>query len=959
MPVNWEFSATIELGGISGKTRIPEKDAQRQTRTAREILHRLKKQPGVILADEVGMGKTFVAMAVIASVLESERHNLSAPVVVMVPPGILTKWLRDWQQFKTLCVHNNALAWVQERVVQKSVEFLHVLDEERKAHLVFMPQTCFTRNLDDPWFKLAMIRLARSTTRLDHQEKNRLLRWAATLVRQSSRLDEDLIEKLLRHDLENWRQLLLRSGKFRQFADKNPIPEGLVRYANRIDWSELAQFLHELPGKRPTAVNADSKQRLQKQFNTVIQKTYRKMLSQLAWLSPLLVLDEAHHSKNDNTHLARLFRPESEESVALLEKRFRRMLFLTATPFQLGHHELIRVLRSFAAVPWGSSKAPEGGVEQFHEKMDELEKALDDYRIAARRFDRQWGKIPPEVVRNLENETEEKILSWWQNWQQNPVEVWQKNLVEIYKRLCDTKSEAQQHLRPWIIRHNKPPFLPNSQIPRRQYLAGDITRENGDTTGNAIGIPIAKEALLPFLITARTMGELEQAKGMQAYFAGGLASSYEAFHHTRDEKNKASENTSDIEPKNSESPWHVPMSWYERQISEYIPSRKADRMERLKHPKVKATVERALELWKQGEKVLIFCFYIQTVRALRDQLQQLIEEAILDMAGKKLGLDPKKNQKDIEHWLTRIRNRLSDKDSPFYKEVEKLLELELKQAEFQILEKNQQYRARILKLLHSYFNTPAFIVRYLPLEDQEVRLSLEYKETRHEIIQRGVAALEKAIHRERDSSGQSYRDKIREFLRFSAELAEHAQFTDSMAEKEDRETPNPLLEYLEAAGGHTLSDLVRSVDGATDQDTRNRLVLSFNSPLFPEILIASAIFGEGIDLHRFCRYVIHHDLDWNPSVIEQRTGRLDRVNSKAEVSRKPIEIAEPFLAGSADEKRYRVVKDRERWFSVVMGQEFRFDESESSQIAARLPLPKALADRLVFSLALDGTEQTT
>ena len=60
-------------------------------------------------------------------------------------------------------------------------------------------------------------------------------------------------------------------------------------------------------------------------------------------------------------------------------------------------------------------------------------------------------------------------------------------------------------------------------------------------------------------------------------------------------------------------------------------------------------------------------------------------------------------------------------------------------------------------------------------------------------------------------------------------------------------------------------------------------MLAFNSPLFPEVLVSSAVLSEGVDLHRFCRHVIHHDLCWNPSTLEQRTGRLDRIRCKAEV----------------------------------------------------------------------------
>ena len=127
-------------------------------------------------------------------------------------------------------------------------------------------------------------------------------------------------------------------------------------------------------------------------------------------------------------------------------------------------------------------------------------------------------------------------------------------------------------------------------------------------------------------------------------------------------------------------------------------------------------------------------------------------------------------------------------------------------------------------------------------------------------------------------------------------------------------------------------------------------MLAFNSPLFPEVLVSSAVLGEGVDLHRFCRHVIHHDLCWNPSTVEQRTGRVDRIRCKAEVARRPIVVFEPFLAGSADEKMFRVVRDRERWFQIVMGQKFEFDEAAAEQLAARVPLPEELAGELIFDL---------
>jgi len=61
-------------------------------------------------------------------------------------------------------------------------------------------------------------------------------------------------------------------------------------------------------------------------------------------------------------------------------------------------------------------------------------------------------------------------------------------------------------------------------------------------------------------------------------------------------------------------------------------------------------------------------------------------------------------------------------------------------------------------------------------------------------------------------------------------------------------------------------------------------------------------------------------------------------------------IYEPFLGGSADEKMFRVVRDRERWFQIVMGQKFELDEASSEALANRVPLPEELARDLVFDL---------
>lgn len=65
--------------------------------------------------------------------------------------------------------------------------------------------------------------------------------------------------------------------------------------------------------------------------------------------------------------------------------------------------------------------------------------------------------------------------------------------------------------------------------------------------------------------------------------------------------------------------------------------------------------------------------------------------------------------------------------------------------------------------------------------------------------------------------------------------------------------------------------------------TINRtLVRQFRMPGYPLILITTDLLQEGEDLHLFCSRVYHYGISWMPSSMEQRIGRIDRVRSKTE-----------------------------------------------------------------------------
>lgn len=64
---------------------------------------------------------------------------------------------------------------------------------------------------------------------------------------------------------------------------------------------------------------------------------------------------------------------------------------------------------------------------------------------------------------------------------------------------------------------------------------------------------------------------------------------------------------------------------YQSILEEMIGSRTEVRDPDAGHRKVQATVHRALEFFKRGQKSLVFCVYTKTAEAIRDQLQMAID----------------------------------------------------------------------------------------------------------------------------------------------------------------------------------------------------------------------------------------------------------------------------------------------------------------------------------------------
>ncbi|WP_457593108.1 DISARM system SNF2-like helicase DrmD [Hydrogenimonas sp.] len=81
-------------------------------------------------------------------------------------------------------------------------------------------------------------------------------------------------------------------------------------------------------------------------------------------------------------------------------------------------------------------------------------------------------------------------------------------------------------------------------------------------------------------------------------------------------------------------------------------------------------------------------------------------------------------------------------------------------------------------------------------------------------------------------------------------------------------------------GGDRLSIL----NGGVKEEDRERIKAAFQADQKlskVRILLATDAASEGIDLQNHCNYLIHVEIPWNPNVMEQRNGRIDRHGQKA------------------------------------------------------------------------------
>lgn len=946
--VNEIYCPAAELVlGTHLNSRVPVTDQNRQRAEVDELLRRLQSQPGVILADEVGMGKTFVALGVAYSVAV---HSPRGPVIVMVPAHLIEKWEQDLKTFCELYLDNRkpvahvtsdrkllrAAGTVRYGVARHSIDLMKFLDDRpaERCHLIFLAQGAMSRRQTDKWIRLALIaealrRHGRGKAERLIQVKSQIHRFLARLLwanaeQRAHEWGDELWRKLLQTPTESWRETYDHAVREDRRLQDDPIPKSVARALNRIDLKKLTQALEQMPvrARGDESRVAERIDQAREALRGVEEELWKKLLAEARWRSPLLVMDEAHHLKNPGTSLARqLQSPDLEQDLktgdGAMAQAFDRMLFLTATPFQLGHIELVRVLERFGDVRWDRDSL--GELEVFRKELADLRNQLNESQRTSIALQRSWCRLSPD-------DCSEDMDAWWRQLLQAPQDAlthYQRAVVDAFRAAKARRDAAQKMLRRWIVRHNKPPLWSGTSIYRRQRMDGAAI-----SGLNSTGLPVPPDQLLPFFLAARSA-----VNPKQDLLGEALCSSYEAFRLTRQDR----EVEKDDQDSDSASDDLSRSKWY---LGEF--DRALERCNGSTHPKIHATVKRVVDLWEAGEKVLVFAFYRHTCRALRLHISQEIESRMLTTAMRRLDLPPQDAVKaDIDKLVERIQDRYFDRpDSPGRQALDGLLAT-IVEPHRVMLTATGVSEEQLCDIMRRFLRVGTTLIRCFPLAELD-----------------SIAPSE-AVARtfdNTDGSNVSWRQKFDEFVRFfvaGCSSDERLSILEAARRTQTRNIREAVEEDAELTGTEKRAALanVRAATGRTDRDTRVRLMRSFNTPFFPDILVCSQVMGEGVDLQRFCRHIIHHDLDWNPSTIEQRTGRVDRLGCKAE-GRHPIVVFRPYLSGTADERQYKVMSEREQWFRIVMGQE-KVASLITQESTGTVALPDAVSTELSFSLGLD------
>lgn len=960
-----ELRKIMDLGARAKSDKIPVADIERQEQTVLRARALLAKQPGVVLADEVGMGKTFEALGLAALV----HHDKPRAKIAIITPGpdLNTKWAKELPHFAAVHDFGSHIA------VRRLGEFVR---EAPRHTVTIAPMTMFQSG---------------------HGAAGRA--WLLSMFMRWKRLHGRTRNAIIdRYDSSLWRVDVDADGFLGRFTADQFSERNLRRAFCRSKAHGGAAGLDDL--YEQGGIDAFRSQRA---VRDALHRARTQLARSLLPIFDLLIVDEAHKLKN-----AQALRTRGLQTT--MTGRYRKALFLTATPFQLDVGELRQVFHLFARA--------KGAANNLGEQIDKLLEGIRDYQRCYTAFQTSWGQLESgqaaefcslyaadptltediedpslrivaaslrELVRLKEQAIEPGLRRWMirslrrgKREYRAPLEhrldpahagslpflVYERFIAELFRNPAEGgthKAAAEINMVSSFAAARGGALL--SQSGRGMGPEAGAYRDllrailddaaEGDarhhakvtfTLDDALAAGERGEKTLVFCTRVATLSRLKERLDeawydqlLQRWRVVDPELSLEAVfgasgrHQALQKRLHAHADALYLALRERYLQTVLPISaWARAHVDAFLAAANT-RLHSLRVGK-SAAERRDFQLAKRCVEQAAAAHWRAAgspESALSEPVHETGVAALLDERYLSLGLDLVKDAHEQDesgdyepHWTIERELALDvigDGLSLWAHASEQLAGLDLVQ------------RVRVTELLARYlgFQQVPFVADLLGAA---------------KTAGLGVASIESRPLRAfidgfwHQTAGRPWLERLVEFLRF-------------FVEREDEHRESIIAEVLEpkkaAFARHT-----------KEGSSRERLREAFNTPLYPMVLIANEVMQEGLDLHRSCRRVVHHDLAWNPAQLEQRVGRVDRLGSHLMRSRERdsaamLEVVYPMIRGTIDERLFEVVRRREKWLEFLLGappnlREYRLGNEEPP------PLPEGLAERLAIDLGPTG-----
>ena len=668
----------IDLG--KDRERMSDSDADRQHATVGRLLRAFFESPDnrteiQILADEVGLGKTFVALAVAYALLDELRsgrrdddadwRKCYRAILVLTPAGnhaLAKKWVREVEALLTRCSKKpDQTRWFRPVSCDTPDQLMQALlradDGRRKAPPILVAEGgIFTKRIADPairfltaclfrWWGIGLTKEARYHVVRGLAETAGSRDWedAARWVARGT-YDIDLwdwtdharflaADERERADWPGWNRRLfahvsLAYDDVREALDRlNRQEEG------RVALEQLRADCQDAPRRQGGDARTVSYKEKRQSFDGIkdqLRGVYKSLWPYLLRKSfPLIIADEAHHWRHANRSDATSFRK-------YLAPFAKRLLLLTATPFQLRPDELLSVLETSDSMK--DAIGPDR-VAALKDHRDAIGKAMERSEKAGTAFSKEWGLLDGQFARldpaladlgsgpALLDSRTDTITTHWSAVRSVPESAQPTVLASVpgaLRRFFDLALDLRranralqramsavmirhrrqtEHRRQWVGREY-PPRVPGAEL-----------RPDQSTLHMAPGDLILPAAELAQYLLMKVVAEISRGRHRTS-LGMDLTGCYTTLWVSKDGKRAIERATSDT---------GGGLLDQLKRLTGFGPDENPKDAE---HPKVRAVVDEVLRRWDKGEKSLVFCFRVPTAATLSRLIQQGVEDRI-------------------------------------------------------------------------------------------------------------------------------------------------------------------------------------------------------------------------------------------------------------------------------------------------------------------------------------------